>query len=162
MRTIASILRAGMGFLPFDVSAHGRIGSLMRRFLYGVDPLPSPDFTDGRIHAVAADRLARSYKVPHGLLKRADFLWRRHPGKFYGDSYKAMTPSQYFDQKLGLVISTAVSAHLLCAHHRVHPLGPVRCLIDTECQCDEKRSILPSLMNGDQTDNLHVGMGTSD
>ena len=127
---IAPILRAGMSFLPFAVSPHGRIGSLMRSFLYGVDPLPSPDFTDGRIHAVAADRLARSYKVPHGLLKRADILWRRRRlDELYGDSYKAMmTPSQYFDQKLGLVILTAVSAHLLRAHNRVRPLGPVRCV----------------------------------
>jgi len=76
---MAPIIRAAMGFLLFAVSAHGwiGIGSLWRRFLFGIYPLPSPDIAKGRIHAVAADPLARSFKVPNGILKYADFCGAR-------------------------------------------------------------------------------------
>jgi len=51
----------------------------------------------------------------------------------------AMGPSWYFDQKLGLVISTVVSSHLLRAHNRARPLGPVHCLVD-DSVCATTRS----------------------
>ena len=136
---IGMILGNNMALLPIAVSAHGRLGSLFRRFLYGDDPLPPPSFVDGRIHAPAADRLARSYKVPRALLQRADDIWRHsEPDQSYSGSYMAMTPSAHFNQKMGLVISSAVSSHLLRAHNRNKQLKPVKCMVDSACSCEGK------------------------
>ena len=44
--TVGAILWAGMGFFPIALSAHGRIGSLFRRFLYGIDPIEPPSFAE--------------------------------------------------------------------------------------------------------------------
>ena len=101
---IGEIISDGMALVPISVSPHGHVGSLFERFLYGKDADPSPQFNDKRIHAAAADRVARSPNVPKAILKRADELWRSlNPDQHYGDSYRAMTPTTYFDQQLGLV-----------------------------------------------------------
>ena len=41
---IGSILKNNMGFVPIALTAHGRMGSLIERVLYGTDALPPPDF----------------------------------------------------------------------------------------------------------------------
>ena len=46
----------GYGSFTIAVSPHGRIGSLFRRFLYGEDPMPLPDFCDTRPRAKEANR----------------------------------------------------------------------------------------------------------
>ena len=77
------------------------------------------------------DRLCRSAVVPHGILRRANDIWRQeHPDSFYGGSHKAMDPATYFDQQLGLVISTAVSSHLLRAHNKNKSGRPMECTGD--------------------------------
>ena len=135
---VGSILRAGMSFLPIALSAHGRIGSLFRRFLYGIDPIEPPSFAKDRIHSPAAERLARSHRVPRALLERADLVWRcENPDKPYGEPYLALMPSRHFEQKFGLVISTAVSSHLLRAHNKIRSKPPVKCLVSDLCQCDD-------------------------
>ena len=128
---IGSIIKNSMALVPIAVTAHGRLGSLFERFLYGTDPLPPPDFMDDRPNAAAAWRIATSPTVPSGVLKRADDLWRSHnPNRFYGNSYKATTPSMWFNKQLGLRISTAVSAHLIRAHNKNKSAKPVHVTID--------------------------------
>ena len=70
--------------------------------------------------------------VARGVLKRANDIWHeQHPYEFYGGSYKAMDPWTYFDQKLGLIISSALSSHLLLAHSKNKSKQP------KECACEE-------------------------
>ena len=108
-----------MALVPIAITAHGRIGSLFERFLYGNDTLPPPTFAEDRPHASAAWRVATSPAVPSGILMQADKIWRsRHPSRFYGSSHKATTPSMWFNKQLGLHISTAVSAYLIRAHNK--------------------------------------------
>src|SRR5210317_750893 len=117
---IGEILEQNMALLPIAISPHGHLGSLFERFLYGSDAMPLPDFKSNRPNAKTAAKLATSSRhVPRGVLKRANDIWKaEHPDTFYGNSYKAMNPWTYFDQELGLVISTAISSHLLRAHNK--------------------------------------------
>ena len=134
---IGSILKNNMGFVPIALTAHGRLGSLIGRVLYGTDALPPPDFMDDRPHAAAAWRVATSPVVPRGLLEQADIIWKsQHPNKFYGDSHRATTPTMWFNKQLGLHISTSVSAHLIRAHNKNKSKKPVRCGVDNDCPCD--------------------------
>ena len=76
--------------------------------------LPLPPFSTDQINAKAAAELARSKKVPRGILNRANDIWRHeHPDEFYGNSYKAMDPKTYAVQQLGLITSTAIANHIL-------------------------------------------------
>ena len=116
---IADIIRNNMALLPIAISAHGQFGSLFKRFLYGEDPLPSPNFADGRINAEAVEKIARSAKVSRGVLKRANDIWRcTNPDSSYSGSYKAMDPLTHYNQQMGLIISTSISSHLLRAHEK--------------------------------------------
>jgi hypothetical protein len=112
---IGEIINNNMALLPIAISPHGHLGSLFERFLYGRDPMPIPKYKSNRPNGLAAAKLASSSRnVPRGVLKRANEIWRtEHPDTYYGNSYKAMDPRTYFDQELGLIISTAISSHLL-------------------------------------------------
>ena len=57
---IGDIIRNNQALIPISVSPHGHMGSLFMRFLYGVDALPINNFTEGRVQAEAASRVARS------------------------------------------------------------------------------------------------------
>jgi hypothetical protein len=132
------IIEDDMALIPVSVSPHGHLGSLFERFLYGKDAMEIPEYCDTRTHAAAADRVARSPKVPRAVLERADNLWRKeNPNLFYGDSYRAMTPTIYFEQQLGLVISSAVSSHIIRAHNKNKRKPPVQCGVDKECKCEK-------------------------
>ena len=133
------ILDHGMALVPLAISAHGTLGSLFQRMLYGSDALPSPHDKEKFPNAAAAYAAAHSRKVPRVLLERADEIWRgENPDTSYSESYLAMTPTKYYEQQIGLVISTAVSSHLLRAHNKNRTKGPVKCMIDPECRCDGK------------------------
>jgi hypothetical protein len=147
-------LRQNMALLPFAVSPHGRLGSLAEQFLYGSDPLPVPDFAADRPNALAAARICRSRVVPHGILERANSIWRHeHPDSSFSGSYKAMDPKTHFDQQLGLVISTAISSHLLRAHAKNQSKHPMQCT---------GADVLADLAEeGDLDDSLPIGcLGT--
>eukprot|EP00581_Thalassiosira_minuscula_P003392 CAMPEP_0183742432 /NCGR_PEP_ID=MMETSP0737-20130205/64693_1 /TAXON_ID=385413 /ORGANISM="Thalassiosira miniscula, Strain CCMP1093" /LENGTH=182 /DNA_ID=CAMNT_0025978017 /DNA_START=422 /DNA_END=970 /DNA_ORIENTATION=+ len=133
-----------MALLPIAIAPHGTFGSLFQRFLYGTDAAPSPPFRDDRPNAKKADRLARSSKVPRALLPRANDFWRKeNPDMNYGDSYKTTDPTIYFEHEAGLIISTAVSSHILRAHNKNGHLKPIRCGIDKECKCTEDNHPMP-------------------
>ena len=117
---IKNILNDNMALCPISVSPHGHTGSLFERFLHGTEPFPSDDYPESRPHAKRADQLVRSIKMPHGILTRPNTIWnQQHPNTFYGDSYHTMNPASHFEQNLGLVISTAISSHLLRAHNKL-------------------------------------------
>ena len=125
---IGNILSQGYTLLPFAVGPHGTLGSIARQFLCGTPAPPIDDFPDNRPHASAAVRVVSSRVIPSGTLPRADALLRKHhPESFFGGSYKSIHPSTYFEQQLGLVISTAISSHLLLAHEYIRNKSPVPC-----------------------------------
>ena len=130
-----------MGFIPFAVSPGGHIGGLGSALLYGNDPLPCPEFKrqDGTKCVNAEAAYKRSTKMPHGILRRANDIWKRkNPNLSFSGSYKAMDPMTWFNQQLGLVTCNVVSSHLIRAHGKNRTKRPVRCLVDEECQCPDK------------------------
>ena len=53
-----------------------------------------PVFNGNQRHAKAAAKLARSQKKPHGIVPRANKIWRtKHADKFYGFLFKAIDPA---------------------------------------------------------------------
>ena len=143
---IGSIIGRNMALLPISVSPHGHLGSIIERFLYDKDPVPllEDDFMDGAVQAAAAARVAISPKVPHGLLPRADKIWRAtHPTSPYSGSHHATSPSRHFDQELGLVISTAISSHLLRAYDKNAKLRPLECTChESPCRAFQSHDLL--------------------
>ena len=153
---MGNIIRNDMGFVPISISPHGHpAGSLFERFMYGTAAIPISNFTDGRPNAEAASRVARSNKVPSGVLLRANEIWRReNPGSFYGTSYKAMDPMKYFQQQLGLIISKALSSHLIRAHNKNKSRRPLECKCDGICDTTVNSS-------SSQSGGASVGCGAS-
>ena len=47
-----------------------------------------------------------------------------------------MDPKTHFDHELGLIISQAVSSHLIRAHNKNRRKKPVVCQVDVDCECD--------------------------
>ena len=107
--------------IPITVNEFGEFGSLFNKFLYGTAALPLPVFDpETQRNAKTMAQIARSKKVPHGVLPRANAIWKKeHPDEFYGYSYKAMDPTTWAEQQLGLVTSTATANHILRAHGKV-------------------------------------------
>ena len=136
---IGNILHQNMGFIPIAISPHGHTSGLWNRHMYGTNAMPCPDFDSKRIHAPAAYRLACSSKVPWGILARADILWRaEQPDTSYSGSFRAMTPSAWFDQEFGLITSSAIASHILRAHNKNKSKPAIQCLVSEECHCDNK------------------------
>ena len=81
--------------------------------MYRQDTEPRRTFKN-RPNANTCEDSARSSRVSHDMLGRANHVWRAsHPHEFYEGSYKSMDPYTHFDQSLGLVISIAIASHLL-------------------------------------------------
>ena len=122
---IQDIILQDFCLIPTAVSPHGTTGSLFDRFMYGTDPLPLPNYDDDHKHAAAADRVARDFDTPRGILKVANEIWRSaNPDIFYGDYYKTMDPWTHFQQKFGLAISKGISAHLHRAYNKQRNAPP--------------------------------------
>ena len=106
-----------MALLPISVSPHGHLGTIITRFLYDEDPLPllESNFAPDRTAALQG-RPPRHLRQDPSRPPPPD-IWRpTHPSQPYGGTHHTACPSRYFDQELGLVISTAISSHLLRAY----------------------------------------------
>ena len=124
--------RDNLALIPVAVTPHGHTSPLFNRLLYGHDTEPHTTFKN-KPCANTCEESARSTKVPHNMLGRANYIWRTtHPQEFYGGSYKAMDPRTHFDQTLGLIMSTSITSHLLRAHKRVRTLQPTRMTPDDD------------------------------
>jgi hypothetical protein len=122
---IGEIMASNSALVPITVTGFGQFGSLFERFLFGKEAMKIPNFKESQNNAKAAAEFARSTKVPHSVLPRANEIWRKeHPEEFYGHSYKAMDPTTYATQQLGLITSTALSNHILRAHKKVKSRPP--------------------------------------
>ena len=90
---VGEIIRDNMDPVLISVIPQKRIGSLFDQLIYSTGSPTSLEVWETRTQAVSADRVARSYKVPCAVLKRANTIGcRENPYVFYGDSYKAIDP----------------------------------------------------------------------
>ena len=129
-----------MTLTPAPVTPHGHTGPLFNRFLYGSDADPHPTFKN-KPHAQECERIARSASVPHGVLPRANHLWRmNNPTTSHGGTHKAMDPQSHFNQDFGLIMSTAVSSHHLRAYNRISNLKSTPCSKNQHCRCNHDNS----------------------
>ena len=110
---IGDLLRRNMTLLPFAIDPFGRIGPLARTFLFGTTPANKLSFPQSRPNASEMHRRITSFPSPTGILPHADHIWSTtHPGRFYGHSYTAPTPSLSTLQQLGLCISKSFASHI--------------------------------------------------
>ena len=129
-----------MALIPAAVTPHGHTIPLFNRLLYGSGVEPHTTFKN-KPHTQQCERIARSTSVPHGILPRANHLWKfNNPTKSYGGTYKAIDPQSYFNQDLGVVMSTAVSSHLLRADDKISNFKPTPCSETKGCRCDPDNS----------------------
>ena len=126
------IERDNMALTPASFSPHSHTGLLLNRLMHGHDTKLHRTFKN-RPNTNTCEDSARSSRVPHDTLGRANYVWRTsHPHEFYGGSYKSMDLRTHFDQSLGLVMSTAISSHLLRAHKRIRTARTVRTSLDDD------------------------------
>ena len=108
---IGELTNSHQALIPWSISPYGNFGDLSSRFWYGTNTIDLSSVINKR-HAKSAAKLARSNKVPSGVLERADKLWQhKHPGDFFGRSYKSQTPTIYANQIFG---------YLTCLHNGQH------------------------------------------
>ena len=92
---IGELTNSHQALIPWSISPYGKFGDLSSRFWYGTNTI---DLSSGinKRHAKSAAKLARSNKVPSGVLERADKLWQhKHPGDFFGRSYTSRRHLQF-------------------------------------------------------------------
>ena len=122
---IGKVLKTNNALIPVTVTEFGHFGSLFERFLFGKEAMKIPNFRNNQKNSKQAAALARSVKVPFGILKRANEIWRtKHSEEFYGFSYKAMDPLSYAEQQLGLITITAIANHIQRAYRKVKSQPP--------------------------------------
>lgn len=108
---IGDLITRNQALLPWSISPYGKFGGIAARFWYGETAINLKSVLTKR-HAKSAASLAVSNKVPSGVLERANKIWQhKHPGDFFGRSYKSQTPFIYASQVFG---------RLTCKHNGQH------------------------------------------
>jgi len=88
-------------------------GDIASRFWYGNDAVNLSSNLNKR-GAKSAAKLAVSSNVPCGILQRANKIWQhRHPGDFFGRSYKSQTPMIYTRQVFGRLTCLYNGQHII-------------------------------------------------
>ena len=129
-----------MALVLAAVTQYGHTEHLFNRFLYGSDVDPHSTFKN-KPHAQECERTARSTSVLHGILPRANHVWRlTNTTTSYGGTYKAMDPQSHFNQDFDLVMLTAVSSHLLRTYNKIGNLKSTPCNENKNCRCDHDNS----------------------
>ena len=64
-----------MPLIPVAVTPHGHTSPLFNRFLYGSDYEPHATFKN-KPHTQQCERITRSTSAPHGILPKANHLWK--------------------------------------------------------------------------------------
>eukprot|EP00577_Skeletonema_sp_RCC1716_P032352 CAMPEP_0113406396 /NCGR_PEP_ID=MMETSP0013_2-20120614/19487_1 /TAXON_ID=2843 ORGANISM="Skeletonema costatum, Strain 1716" /NCGR_SAMPLE_ID=MMETSP0013_2 /ASSEMBLY_ACC=CAM_ASM_000158 /LENGTH=453 /DNA_ID=CAMNT_0000292235 /DNA_START=436 /DNA_END=1797 /DNA_ORIENTATION=+ /assembly_acc=CAM_ASM_000158 len=97
------------------ICPYGGMGPMLRRFLFGDDPIRPLSFTPNKPHAAKMYLESLQSSAPHGILPLANASWsssRPAHQKFYGHSYTAPTPRIHFLQQFGLACTKAFAIHL--------------------------------------------------
>jgi len=108
---IGDLITRDQALLPWSISPYGKFGGIAARCWYGETAINLKSVLTKR-HAKSAASLAVSNKIPSGVLERANKVWQhKHPGDFFGRSYKSQTPFIYASQVFG---------RLTCKHNGQH------------------------------------------
>eukprot|EP00985_Skeletonema_marinoi_P012317 scaffold5920_cov204-Skeletonema_marinoi.AAC.6 len=97
------------------ICPYGGMGPMLRRFLFGDDPIRPLSFTPNKPHAARMYLESLQSSAPHGILPLANASWSSSKPahqKFYGHSYTAPTPRIHFLQQFGLACTKAFAIHL--------------------------------------------------
>ena len=97
------------------ICPYGGMGPMLRRFLFGEDPIRPLSFTANRSQAAKMYRASLQSSAPHGILPLANSSWSSSKPahqKFYGHSYTAPTPKISFLQQFGLACTKAFASHI--------------------------------------------------
>ena len=97
------------------ICPYGGMGPMLRRFLFGDDPIRPLSFTPNKPHAAKMYLESLQSSAPHGILPLANASWSSSKPahqKFYGHSYTAPTPRIHFLQQFGLACTKAFAIHL--------------------------------------------------
>ena len=99
------------------ICPYGNMGPMpmLRRFLFGEDPIRPLSFTANRSQAEQMYRASLQSSAPHGILPLANSSWSSSKPahqKFYGHSYTAPTPKISFLQQFGLACTKAFASHI--------------------------------------------------
>ena len=142
------------GQLPGAISPLGNLGPHFRRFLYGTTPTTPYIFPTTRPNAAIMHSLISSHPCPNGIIPLAKASWLKSKAKsqqFYGGSYTCLTPLEYAQQQLGLVIGRAAATHISDATHGKHlpPDDPY----DEDFMPPSKTSDLLSALDSPTDDN---------
>ena len=110
---IGELTNSHQALLPWSISPYGMFGDIASRFWYGNDAVDLSSNLNKR-SAKSAAKLAVSSKVPSGILKRANKIWQhKHPGDFFGRSYKSQTPMIYTRQVFGRLTCLYNGQHII-------------------------------------------------
>jgi len=97
------------------ICPYGGMGPMLRRFLFGDDPIHPLSFTTNKPHAARMYLESLQSSAPHGILPLANSSWSSSKPahqKFYGHSYTAPTPRIHFLQQFSLACTKAFAIHL--------------------------------------------------
>ena len=82
-------------------------------------------YPSDRLNGRQAEELALGAGVPYGILERENTLWEKgNPDMAYGGSDHARDPKPHSQHKLGRVVSTSISSHLLRAVSKMNSVPP--------------------------------------
>jgi len=110
---IQELTNSHQALLPWSISPYGMFGDIASRFWYGNDAVNLSSNLNKR-GAKSAAKLAVSSNVPCGILQRANKIWQhRHPGDFFGRSYKSQTPMIYTRQVFGRLTCLYNGQHII-------------------------------------------------
>ena len=97
------------------ICPYGGLGPMLRRFLFGDDPIQPLSFSANKPHAATMYQDSLQSSAPHGILPLANSAWsasKPDHQRFYGHSYTAPTPQIHFLQQLGLACTKAFAFHI--------------------------------------------------
>mmetsp|Transcript_23067 Transcript_23067/g.32939 ORF Transcript_23067/g.32939 Transcript_23067/m.32939 type:complete len:162 (-) Transcript_23067:114-599(-) len=97
------------------ICPYGGMGPMLRKFLFGDDPIRELSFSSNWPQASKMYRDSLQSSAPHGILPLANSAWSSSKPahqKFYGHSYTAPTPKISFLQQFGLACTKAFAIHL--------------------------------------------------
>ena len=117
---IGDLLSAGHVLIPFAVDGYGGLGPMARRFLYGERTRRPLTFRHDRPNATRMYAQASAPPAPHGVVHLASVRWKQNRTRaFYGNSYTAPTPHEYWLQQLGLCLTKAFAIHIRNSYRKL-------------------------------------------
>ena len=147
---IGDLINRHQALLPWSISPYGKFGGIASRFWYGETAVNLKSALNKR-HAKSAAALAVSSNVPSGILERANKEWQhKHPGDFFGRSYKSQTPTIYANQIFGYLACLHNGQHIIRGMSTIGNPLPYTNENDMEIDNDTDMNALPTVGDGER------------